>query len=657
MKTRLFLLGLLLIPVVVLSQSKFGNATKEELEMVTYDKDTTAAAVVLHKKGRLRFVTNNLTGNFQYEYVEEKKIKILKAEGLEYANKVIDYYEESRTWREDVKNLSGTTYNLEGGKVVKTKLSKANIFDEDVEGKWKRKKITMPAAKVGSVIEYKYTILSDYTYELKDFFFQESIPVAYVDLEVVIPEYYNYNLSYQGYIRMDETKTEAVNEQFFIRYEDSSGRPQSFNHSCTAKKYVFRGSSVPPAKDEPMLWTVRDYISKVTFELQSTNFPGSFVKPFTTNWESVDKKLMDDGSFGGNLKRSGWFKDDVVQGEQTVEVAAGILNMIKNKVQWNEKYSLFSSNPRKALNEGVGSSADMNFLLINALKAGGFDAFPVVLSTRANGRIPISHPSISSFNYVITGITIGDKNYFTDASSKFSSWNLLPEKCMVDRARIMAEGGGSWVDLSKISTGTILKTGTVKFEDGSSIFAVKETAGGNLAYNARANYSKYDSEEKYIQNFEEENNSTVQNFVLTGHEYNSTEPFTAEYTELRNVDLGDFIYYTPPLSKIYRENPLKAETRMFPINFDFTQNFIQMLTIEVPEGYEVVEMPKSEHLVLNDKDLSFIYTVSQEEGKINIQTRYLVRNLLFLPTDYDYLKDFIAKMINKQSEQIVLKKI
>ena len=71
------LFSLLSCFILVFSQSKFGKISNEELKMQTYEEDTTATALVLQKVGNIKFVVNN-QGAFQYEYTEEKRIKILK---------------------------------------------------------------------------------------------------------------------------------------------------------------------------------------------------------------------------------------------------------------------------------------------------------------------------------------------------------------------------------------------------------------------------------------------------------------------------------------------------------------------------------------------------------------------------------------------------
>lgn len=653
----LFLILVLGLPFAS-GQSKFGQASQAELEMTTYEQDTTASAVILHKDGKLRFIVDERAG-FQFEYTEEVKIKILKTDGLEYANKELSYYVVDRINKEDIRSLSGTTYNLENGKVVKTKLSKENIFEEDSGTRWKVRKFTLPAAKVGSVIEYKYTMTSNFLYQLRDFFFQSSIPVDYVSFEATIPEYLTYNLNNQGYVRMDETDKKPVTERFIFRYNDSSGRMQMGDHTCSGDQYIFRTSKVPAAKQEVNLWTINDYISKVSFELRATNFPGSFYKSYSSSWEQIDSELLKSSSFGGNLKKANWFKDDVVKGDLTMANANAIVKMITDRVKWDDKSSVNVSNLKEALNKGIGNSADLNFLLINALDAGGFDAFPVILSTRSKGRIPLTYPSAAAFNYVITGMRLDDKMYFIDASSKYGGWNILPQKCMVEQARIITEHHKSWVDLQKVSQGGVINQVVVDFEEGGTSMKVTESRSGNDALNARAAYYSYDNEEKFIESIETSKNCRVEDFKLTGLEDNNALLVLniVEKRDLEDGTSGEFIYFRPPFSKVYSENPFKAETRTFPINFDYLRSYMQMIEINIPEGYEVAEAPKSERMVLNDNALVFLYTSQQEGNVLKVSQRFQVRNLLFLPTDYDSVKDFFARMILKNEEQIVFKRL
>jgi hypothetical protein len=626
----------------------------DELKMTVYPLDTTASAVILLKKGDIRFIYNDLYG-FQFEYSMQMKIKILKTEGLDWSNQQIVYTESSRTAKEQINGLSGTTYNLENGEIIKTKLSKEFITDEDIDNKIKVKKFTMPAAKVGSVVEYKYTLVSDFYYDLRDFSFQESIPVAYTYFEAKLPEYFRYNFNFQGYVTL-KTEREPANETFNIRYKDSNGSSRSENIRCTAEVIKSEGRNIPALKEESYLWTVNDFISKISFELKSVQMPYSMTQEMSNSWENIDKDILA-SSFGSNMKKADLFKEEIAKGETTIERAKEIQNMVKYRVKWNDRRAASPGNLKDALKNGIGSSAEVNFLLLNALQAGGFDAFPVILSTRGNGRLPISHPSITAFNYVITGVRIDTLTYFTDASAKYGDWNLLPEKCMVPQARIIKQNACRWVDLSTISSGSVLKVGKINFENSKYIGKVTDGRRGNSALDMKETYYEHKDKDDFIESLAKQTNCEIDSFSISGTD-DSSAPLKIEYIQIADMSLGDdFLYISPMINKHFTENPFKEEKRVYPVEFDYLTNYLQIVDITIPEGYVVEELPQAAKLVLNDNDIILTYRLGQNGNQIKMHYQYQLRKLIFLPNEYEYLRDFYAKIVAKNSEQIVLKKV
>lgn len=649
MKKLIFPLILLFFTGVLYSQSKYGNATKEELEMTSYPNDTTASAVILLKQGETQFTYDALYG-FRFEYAVKMKIKILTNDGLEWCTQQISYYEEDRDSKEEIRGLSGTTYNLENGKIVKTKLSKEYIFDEDTDKKWKIKKFTFPGAKVGSVIEFKYSIFSDFFYDLRDFTFQSSIPTSYVSYEIIIPEYYRYNVNMQGFETITTTRV-PENKMFHI-----TSRGQTQQVSCTAEKIFCKGVDVPALKKEPYVWSVNDYVSQISFELKTIQYPYDMVQTFSSTWENIDKMLKDASSFGGNLKRSGLFKNEITKTEVTLEKASEVLDIIKNKVKWNDRNSMGPDNLKDVLKNGIGNNADINFLLINALNAAGFDAYPVILRRRESGQIPFTHPSITAFNYCITGMKIDTVLYFVDASDKYSDWNLLPAKCMVTQARMM-NSNPTWVDLSALSSAKVKKSAEIKYEGLESTIEIQSLYSDVAAYNFRKNYAKLKDQGEFLEKLSSDISGEIEDLNLDGID-NNTGNIKLTYKAKKNVLLMDeFLYITPLVDKLYSENPFQSETRNLPINFDYLTNYLQIVNITIPEGYVVEELPKSEKLATENNSISLTYRVGQVQDKVSLNYSFRLNKLLFLQDDYETLRNFFAKLILKNSEQIVLKKV
>lgn len=405
------------------------------------------------------------------------------------------------------------------------------------------------------------------------------------------------------------------------------------------------------------MWALDDYITKVSFELQSIRYPWTTVKNITTTWADIDKELFDAGDFGGNLKKAGLFKDEITKSDLTLAQAKTIQDLVKSKVKWNNKTASYPNSLKDALKDGVGNSADMNFLLINALKAGGFDAFPVVLSTRSNGRLPIAHPSITALNYTITGLKIDTLYYYADASAKFGDWNLLPEKCMVSQARRMIQDRPSWVDLSTVSSGATLMNAQVRFDDRGQVSAITDFKRGNAAYDFKVRYNDYKDQNEFVEKLAARLNGKVEDFAVSG-ESKAGGDVKVEYNLIKEVALGDeFIYISPMIDKIFTDNPFTKEERKFPVNFDYPESYKQMVSITIPEGYAVDELPSSQKYVFGDDDaLIFTYRIVQSGDLISLQYHFQIKELMIGQDLYPGLREFFAKIILKNSEQIVLKK-
>ncbi|MDQ3536809.1 MAG: DUF3857 domain-containing protein, partial [Bacteroidota bacterium] len=132
---------------------KFGNVSEAELLMKSCAIDTSAGAVVLGDFGTSSFQYDHVKERFMINFERHVRIKILKKSGYNAANDAIPFYRHNST-RVEVINLKGYTYNMEGGKIIKSKLEKDGIFEEVVNDNWTLKKITLPNIKEGSVIEY-----------------------------------------------------------------------------------------------------------------------------------------------------------------------------------------------------------------------------------------------------------------------------------------------------------------------------------------------------------------------------------------------------------------------------------------------------------------------------------------------------------------------
>ena len=637
---------------------KFGQILPEDLEMTRYKNDTSASAVVLYEELDTRYEINS-SGHSLFNIVNRYfvRIMILTNDGLKEAERSIGVYTGKTRMNSDIlSGLSGFTYNLENGRIEKIKLEKQHIFEEKTSETMTRTKFAFPSVKPGSIIEYRYELTSPHYGTLEDYFFQREIPVNYSIYTLKIPEYFSINKETKGMEPVAVT-TSLENQTLISRFG---------NLSFTATSYEFIAQDLPGLKDEDYVWNIRDYLTRVTFELHSFIVPGVIYETYSNTWNTVDEKLLDASDFGKQLKLN-LFKDELASlftSEMTdSDKVRAVYNMVKSKVKWNEENSFWVTNPRDALKKGVGKSGEINAILISALREAGFNAYPVAMSLRTRGRIPLTHPTINNFNYFIAGVDIDGKSIYLDGVAKYGDLNVMSTSRLTDFARsVRGPGLSSWIDLSLASKATHMTATTASFnEEGVLSGKIQESCGGQIGYSVRNSYSQSPSEQEYFDKKASSQNIEISSYSVREMDSPDRQVYLEyEFTKKDVTSGGNYIYFNPLIIALFNENPFKEEERKLPVEFSFPYDQRHTVTIDIPEGYEVEALPKPSRVSLGDNnEISFQYLIGEDKAsrKINISARFSINSVVFPASEYHLIRDFFAHITTSNNEQVVLRKI
>lgn len=636
---------------------KYGKINNSELTMSTYSNDTSAVAVILYEDGYCSYDVVN--SNFQLGFEFSKKIKILKQEGVDIATISIPYYTRSAESREQITNLEAIAYNLENGKVVKSKLEKKYIFDEELGNRYRQIKFSIPNVKKGTVIEYKYKKSSNLLYNIDDWNIQGKIPVINSRYEVRIPEYFYFNVDTKGYesIKVDE---KPGNMQFHLG-QNSNG---PIIVSCSSRELVFTAKDVPAMKDEVYVWCVNDFLSGVRFELKGTKFPNDFYKPYSQTWEDLEKYIKDESDFGTNMKMQNPYKDEI---KALVEKATDekekielIYSFIKSQIRWDETYSFYGNRAREAVKNGKGDNGQINMILLSALRDAGIKAYPILLNRRSSGRIPYTFPSFNKLNtFIVAAQTSDNKTYYMDGSAVHGGLNMLPVNLLVDRARVFDPNiPEKWIDLTSISRNQQVSIIQAKLEPTGALNGEVNTVYTNqLAYMYKSTFANEKDSTDYVEKFQSSNQMVIDSIKVTGK-----EPMSSRIVEIikfkKNSNAeGQFIYINPLIFLHMKENRFTQSERKLPIEFSYPYTYVTNCTLIIPDNYKVEELPKSLKIMLNEKAGLCTYQITQIENKIQIAYRFDLNQIVFPQTEYAAISDFFGQTVNKNLEMIVLKKI
>lgn len=667
-------LGILLFIVnTALSQEidiDFGEVDKRDLEMIVYEPDSSASAVVLYDYGHSYFRFNKQEYSLNLNFDTHIRIKILKKDALSRGTFTIPLYNIGNRSKEEIVNSKGYTFNLVDGKVQRSKLKGKNKFIEVVDDRHKKVTFTFPDVKVGSVIDFKYTKTSDFNYTLESWFFQSDIPVVWSEYIVEIPEYYNYYKNTKGYEAPYLHEENIKNRRHYITNKSRSGGTRvtktSYSNnelSYDEKIYRFVYKDVPAFKNESFIGSAKDYISQVGFELQSVQFPNSTMKSYSNNYKSISKKLLDEKRFGQQLNSAYFLRKEVEliesqysEPEQKMQAA---FDWVKNNIKWNENTGLYAKTSIKDIyKEKEGNAGGINLLLTTLLRALNLNANPVALSTRSNGRLPITHPSLTNFNYVIAHVNINNEEYILDATSTNLPINQLPARCLNDKGRLIKEGGGKWVTLNNNTVYNRSEMIKVSVNTDGELVGKRRIINNNYAaYSKRASIEEEGGIDKYFESFADND----ADYYYEGYIVENLDSINSPLIEKMEIstqfsDGEDIIYFNPLLNSKMEENPFVQEERNYPVDFPYPTKQKYMIQIEIPEGYEVQELPKKINASLPENAGNFRYQTSLNGKNLMVITQINLNKQLFIPAEYQSLKQFYKIIIDKHSEMVVLKK-
>ncbi len=657
---------------------KFGKVKIEDFDVKSPLIDSSTNAVVVADAGYSEFVANTTQGSFSLIFQQKKRVKIINKNGFDAATVIIPLY-VSGSDEEKLQDLDAFTYNIENGKVVSTKVDKASVFTERRNKNWIYKKFTFPALKEGSLIEYACEIKSDFFFNLRDWQFQSEYPTLWSQYEASIPEFYRFITFSQGYQPYVVKKTDRSQISFTfqerVTNQQGGGLSSPPGPNTSVETYKLDGvvdyntwimKDVPGLKEEPFTTTERNAIAKIEFQLQQVVFPNSIPRDIMSNWQKVSEDMMKDEQFGALINRpNNWLNEDVANivkaGSLPVEKTKKIYEYVRDNFTCNDynRY-MVSTSLKDVMKNKSGSVADINMLLIAMLKNQGITANPVLLSTRQHGYVNEVYPLMDKYNYLVAQVAAAGEVYFLDASIPRLGFNKLPAKVYNGQARVITKDEALPVYFSADSLNEANMT--MAFVENSNKPGMSGFVTNTLGYiNSLAvrDAVAKSGMEQLKKNIKEDFTDDVELLDIQVDSLKKLdEPVAIKYgLQLNGFGDADVVYFNPMLGEAIKKNPFTAAGRFYPVEMPYIKNDIYTLSMEIPKGYKVDELPKSARIMLNEDEGMFEYIIAADENAIQMRCKLMLKKTFFPNEDYQTLRDFYTYIVKKEAEQIVFKKI
>lgn len=651
------LLGTLFSNAQKARSAKMGQTSMAELQMTSYDKDPSASALILYDEGNYYMDEKN-----DYDLTTDyyRRIKIFnKDKAQDLVTVSIFTPKEFR-----VLDIKGITYTLENGQKKKVTLTPSEVFIKDELYGYKTTSFTLPNVTSGCVIEYSYKVLSKYL-SIRDWYFQSDTPKLKSVFKTAIIGNYTYNIKLGGLLDLDESKSVVDRKCLTL--------PDGRVSACASSTYAI--NNVPAFQTEDYMLDKKNYLSRMSFNLESMVSATKSVdgydqrvkrktKKVTETWKDVEKNvrlnyLNNQGSKKGFFKKQ--LSEDILNNPNTLSKAKQIYSFIQDRYTWNKlNWSYNNLKVKRSFEERTGNVFEINLALYNSLQAAKIESYITFVSTRDNGIPTKLFPVMYDFNYAIIKAVIDGKDYFLDATNKFRPFGEIPFKCLNGEARVFDFKKGSyWLDLNTFRGAMEKSTVTIALnEEGYLQADISASSSGYFATNIRNSYDNI-GEEEYLRKLSEGmSDSEIENYQVKNLKA-IDQSVEETYQVISDESFGDskIIRLFPVFRSRRTVNPFKLKERLYPVDYGYKRSMLHRITVTIPEGYKVTQLPKNAGVRLPNNGGTYLFKAQESDGKIKIFARFNINKKIFSPEEYFYLKEFYNKIIETEGSHIEFEKM
>lgn len=611
----------------------YGVVDTADLKLTSCEFEKDANAMVLFDKAKVLFSTMGYVAMERF-----KRVKILNEKGKEEGSVRIEY--NNLYGAEEILNIEGQTINLDSGKIVITKVDPKQIYFQHTDKNKDALIISFPNIKEGSVIEYRYSFARRLAANFPAWYFQSNMPTRYSEFKV----YFSSRLKFKAFAR--------TNKPFSKDTSLDGGHVWAVSNISSSKKEAFMRADNDALQSVALLLNeVDDFNGKTIHLNDSWSETGKLLANEKDYYKELDQHLSDEDNL---IKQASELKTDEAK-------IAFLYNQVKSTISWNGSKNWGSKDGiRSAWKKKVGNSAEVNAILYHLLKRSGVKAYPMLVSTRDNGRIEPDFVDIFQVNDLVTYVPVDStKYYLLDATDKYNTYNQIPYDLLNSYGLCLDKERNKY-DVIFIDTKTPSRNVTfVNGEIGADAKMKGTGEIGSYGYNRIGNLEIYKTtDEKKYKEFlaENDNNLKLSNLKLENTEIDTLplkQSFDFTY-DLNNTD--KYIMFSPNIFTSLHDNPFLNDTRSSEIDFGYANNHMIYGRYKLPDGYTIESLPKDANIVMADKSIRFKRILGNEDGYISIHYEIRVNRTRFPRSDYPNLHEFYKKMYDMLNEQIILKK-
>jgi hypothetical protein len=487
---------------------------------------------------------------------------------------------------------------------------------------------------------------------IESVYFQSVVPVVWGELR---------------FFEMNELEYKIVplggkHEYFYEGKEKKEAN--SFHDGGTEYRWVMK--NLPAVDYEDYISSIDNSLRRMAIQLHAYEFEEGKQYVFK-DWDAFCERYYNDGDVMqqvDNPKNVKKLLKDIKKPLAVLktdkEKMIYIFDYVEESMNWNGSYNIYATGDlKKAYEYRSGSSSDINFLVMAALRNSGIKAYPILISTREKGRLYKDYPLAKQFEHVIVQAEIGNEVYRFDATYDETPYNLMPYPNLNYDGLLIKNGKGEWIDMvAELATKTVQVEMEISEEGGMS-GTFEYIRDAYRAFEVRQDVDELGIEkytERYFSDFFPESkvtNLTFDNLEDDAKKLTEKMDFSAENVCQMS---GDLMYFDLLMGLGFSESMFREQKRTQPVEITYPLVDSYTFKIKIPKGYEAEELPSDLDISLPDGAAKYTFTIEAKDGYLIYNAHLELIKVYYEVSEFSALRDFMDKVVEKQTSQVVMKK-
>lgn len=563
----------------------------------------------------------------------EHTVRRVQKEGAKSLGEIPINYDKSC---EEVQNIEAYTITPDGKKLPYEKVQDlSSSGDSSVYSDERVKMITMPGVVVGSVIDLKFTIKRSKP-EIEnnffsDFYFSSGSPIKEARYIITVPKDKPLNIKVLN--AAIEPKVDSRGDEVTYTWAVTDSDKVQEEEYMPSGEEVYKCISVSTLKD----WR----------QLSDWNWP-------------LYKK---------NLKVSPEMKkkvDEITAGKtSTAEKIQAVIDYMRSDfryVSMNMESHNYEPHPADLIFKNkYGDCKDQTLLAMAMLSVIGVKTWPVLLSTYSELRREDLLPMPSYFNHVILALDVDKKLYYTDVLYKGYRFQEAPAAYGGKRAFVVNDQGGFFAVLpfsdEEEATNRSDENVTIR-EDGTAVIEDKVVFSRSISVRLREALKEMSPDEKEKLFSRLETRLASGGKILEKAWSNVETPYTRITGSIRYESvcfvqrMGDMMVFGMPQET--RPSLFTAPKRTYPIVFLSPTKNETSVTYRIPEGYEIMVLPKK--VSIDAPYACYLREYEFTSGQIIGKELQGFKRCRLPAQQYSGIQGFLDELVRSTNEKILIKK-